>query len=56
MTFEIAGYQLLPVLPELLLLTGAMVLLMIGAYGGQRTTGLVTALAVVLLVATGRRS
>jgi NADH-quinone oxidoreductase subunit N len=53
MTFEIAGYQLLPVLPELLLLTGSMVLLMIGAYGGQRTTGLVTALAVVLLVATG---
>jgi NADH-quinone oxidoreductase subunit N len=53
MTFEIAGYQLLPVLPELLLLTGAMVLLMIGAYGGQRTTGLITALAVVLLVATG---
>jgi NADH-quinone oxidoreductase subunit N len=53
MTFEIAGYQLLPVLPELLLLTGSMVLLMIGAYGGQRTTGLVTALAVMLLVATG---
>ena len=53
MTFEIAGYQLLPVLPELLLLTGGMVLLMIGAYGGQRTTGLVTALAVLLLGATG---
>jgi NADH-quinone oxidoreductase subunit N len=53
MTFEIAGYQLLPVLPELMLLTGGMALLMIGAYGGQRTTGLVTALAVLLLVATG---
>ncbi|PYF05456.1 NADH dehydrogenase subunit N [Rhodopseudomonas faecalis] len=53
MTFEIAGYQLLPVLPELLLLTGGMVLLMIGAYGGQRTTGLVTGLAVLLLGATG---
>ncbi len=53
MTFEIAGYQLLPVLPELLLLTGGMVLLMIGAYGGQRTTGLVTALAVLLFGATG---
>lgn len=53
MTFEIAGYQLLPVLPELLLLTGGMILLMIGAYGGQRTTGLVTALAVLLLGATG---
>ena len=53
MTFEIAGYQLLPVLPELLLLTGGMVLLMIGAYGGQRTTGLVTVLAVLLLGATG---
>ena len=42
MSFQSAGYQLLPVLPELVLAIGAMVLLMIGAYGGQRTTGLVT--------------
>ncbi len=50
MSFESAGYQLLPVLPELVLAVGAMVLLMIGAYRGPQTTGLVTGLAVCLLV------
>src|SRR5450432_3397028 len=53
MSFESAGYQLLPVLPELVLAAGAMVLLMIGAYRGAQTTGLVTWLAVCLLVLTG---
>src|SRR6201747_1684967 len=53
MTFESAGYQLLPVLPELVLAAGAMVLLMIGAYRGAQTTSLVTGLAVCLLVLTG---
>jgi NADH-quinone oxidoreductase subunit N len=53
MTFETAGYQLLPVLPELVLAVGAMVLLMLGAYRGPQTTGLVTALAIGLLVVTG---
>jgi NADH-quinone oxidoreductase subunit N len=53
MSFESAGYQLLPVLPELVLALGAMVLLMIGAYRGAHTTGLVTGLAVCLLVLTG---
>src|ERR1700727_3754215 len=53
MSFESAGYQLLPVLPELVLAVGAMALLMIGAYRGQQTTSLVTGLAVCLLVATG---
>jgi NADH-quinone oxidoreductase subunit N len=53
MSFETAGYQLLPVMPELVLAIGAMVLLMIGAYRGQGTTALVTWLAVLLLVATG---
>src|ERR1700722_3904559 len=48
-----AGYQLLPVLPELVLAIGAMVLLMIGAYRGQQTTSLVTGLAVCLLVVVG---
>jgi NADH-quinone oxidoreductase subunit N len=51
--FETAGYQLLPVLPELVLAVGAMVLLMLGAYRGQGTTALVTGLAVCLLIATG---
>jgi NADH-quinone oxidoreductase subunit N len=53
MSFETAGYQLLPVLPELVLAVGAMVLLMLGAYRGPQTTGLVTALAIALLVVTG---
>ena len=53
MSFEIAGYPLLPVLPELVLAVGGMVLLMIGAYRGVKTTGLVTALAVCLLAVTG---
>src|SRR6202043_1470424 len=53
MSFESAGYQLLPVLPELVLALGAMALLMLGAYRGPQTTGLVTGLAVCLLVVTG---
>ena len=46
MSFETAGYQLLPVLPELVLVVGSMALLMVGAYRGVQTTSLVTALAV----------
>jgi NADH-quinone oxidoreductase subunit N len=53
MSFESAGYPLLPVLPELVLAVGAMVLLMMGAFRGQETTRLVTSLAVCLLVVTG---
>src|ERR1700687_5456012 len=54
MSFESAGYQLLPVLPELVLAAGAMVLLMLGAYrGGPPPTSLVTGLAVCLLVLVG---
>src|SRR3984893_1591392 len=53
MGFERAGYQLLPVLPELVLAAGAMLLLMVGAYRGPQTTSLVTSLAVCLLVLTG---
>jgi NADH-quinone oxidoreductase subunit N len=53
MSFETAGYQLQPVLPELVLALGAMALLMLGAYRGQGTTKLVTGLAVVLLVVVG---
>src|ERR1700709_1770631 len=53
MSFETAGYQLLPVLPELVLAVGSMVLLMLGAYRGAQTTSLVTALAIGLLVITG---
>jgi NADH-quinone oxidoreductase subunit N len=53
MSFESAGYQLLPVLPELVLATGAMVLLMLGAYRGTQATSLVTGLAIGLLALTG---
>jgi NADH-quinone oxidoreductase subunit N len=53
MSFESAGYQLLPVLPELVLAVGAMALLMIGAYQEQRTTGPITALSICLLVVVG---
>jgi NADH-quinone oxidoreductase subunit N len=53
MSFESAGYQLLPVLPELVLAVGAMALLMIGAYRGVEATRLVTALSVCLLILTG---
>ena len=38
MSFSSAGYPLLPVLPELVLAIGAMVLLMVGAYRGQGAT------------------
>ena len=53
MMFEAAGYQLLPVLPEIVLAIGAMVSLMIGAWCGQRVAGFITVLAICLLVATG---
>ncbi len=53
MDLGVAGYSLLPVLPEIVLSLGAMSLLMLGAYSGARTTPVVTALAVLLLVVTG---
>ncbi len=53
MSFESAGYQLLPVLPELVLAVGAMALLMVGAYRGVRVTGLVVVLALILMVIVG---
>ncbi|WP_458760831.1 NADH-quinone oxidoreductase subunit NuoN [Afipia sp. TerB] len=53
MNLNVAGYSLLPVLPEIVLALGAMVLLMVGAYRGARTVGTVTVLAAVLLVVTG---
>src|SRR6187431_3140930 len=52
MSFESAGYQLLPVLPELVLAVGAMALLMLGAYS-KETTRLVTGLSIALLVVVG---
>jgi NADH-quinone oxidoreductase subunit N len=45
--------QLYPALPELLLAGGAIVLLLIGAYDGERATGSVLHYAVALLVLAG---
>lgn len=53
MMFQMAGYDLLPVLPELVLAVGAMALLMVGAWRGTHSTGLITGLAVFLLIVTG---
>ena len=53
MSFAIAGYSLHPVLPELVLAVGTLLLLLIGAFRGERSTTLVGALALVLLVVTG---
>ena len=53
MSFESAGYQLLPVLPELVLAAGAMALLMVGAFQEARTMSLITGLALLLLVIVG---
>ncbi len=44
---------LLPALPEIALALGAMVLLMIGAFRGERATGLVNVLAILILIAAG---
>jgi NADH-quinone oxidoreductase subunit N len=52
MNFDVAGYSLLPILPEIVLAVGAMVLLMVGAYGGSQTVRPVTIFAILLLVAT----
>jgi NADH-quinone oxidoreductase subunit N len=45
--------SLAPFLPELVLAIGALVLLMVGAFGGERSTPLVTTLAVLLIAVAG---
>jgi NADH-quinone oxidoreductase subunit N len=44
---------LLPALPEIVLAVGAMLLLMIGAFRGERSTGLINVLAILILIAAG---
>jgi NADH-quinone oxidoreductase subunit N len=46
-------HGLLPILPELILAVGAMVLLMIGAAAGERSAAAVNGLAVIVLIAAG---
>jgi NADH-quinone oxidoreductase subunit N len=45
--------DLMPVLPEIVLAVGAMALLMLGAYRGERTAGAINWLAILLLIAAG---
>jgi len=44
---------LMPLLPELTLIVGALALLMIGAFSGERSSGGITALSIVLLIGVG---
>ena len=44
---------LLPALPEIILAVGALTLLMIGVFVGDRSTALVTGLSIALLVVVG---
>src|SRR5262249_49312137 len=45
--------ELLPALPEIVLAVGAMVLLMIGAFRGERSAGAMNWLAILLLIGAG---
>jgi NADH-quinone oxidoreductase subunit N len=44
-------FALLPVLPEIALAVGALVLLMLGAFGGDRMTPVINALSIILIAA-----
>src|SRR3990167_8330825 len=46
----IADFTILPALPEVILAVGALTLLMIGVFGGDRATPVVTGLSVALIV------
>jgi NADH-quinone oxidoreductase subunit N len=47
----LTDFVLLPALPEIVLAVGSLVLLMIGAFAGERSTSLITALSVLLIIA-----
>src|SRR3974390_3867856 len=53
MMTQVAGYLLLPALPEIFLAFMAMLLLMVGAYLGVGVTRLILGLAIFALVCTG---
>src|SRR3954471_7211020 len=48
-----SDFAFVPIIPELILAIGALALVLIGVFGGERSTGLVTILSVVLLAAAG---
>jgi NADH-quinone oxidoreductase subunit N len=53
MMTQVAGYLLLPALPEIFLGCAAMMLLMIGAYLGVKVTRLILGLSIFMLICTG---
>src|SRR5258707_6981913 len=53
MMTQVAGYLLLPALPEIFLSCAAMALLMIGAYLGVKVTRLILGLSIFMLICTG---
>ena len=53
MTETVELPMLLPALPEIVLALGAMLLLMVGAFRGERTTKMIDAAAIALLVLAG---
>src|SRR3984893_10378571 len=53
MTETVELPALLPALPEIVLVIGAMVLLMVGAFRGERATPFINVAAILLLVVTG---
>ncbi|KZL21863.1 NADH-quinone oxidoreductase subunit N [Pseudovibrio axinellae] len=54
MTAELLAMpDLMPALPEILLVLGALALLMVGAFGGEKSTPLVTGICVALLTVAG---
>src|SRR5262249_56578443 len=46
-------HDLLPALPEIVLAVGAMLLLMLGAFRGERSAAAINWLAIMLLIAAG---
>ena len=55
MTETLDLHDLLPVIPEIVLIVGGMALLMVGAFRGERTAGTIDWLAILLLYpAAGR--
>jgi NADH-quinone oxidoreductase subunit N len=53
MTDTFVVSDIYPVLPELVLVVGAMTLLMVGAFRGERAAGAINWLSILLLVAAG---
>src|SRR5262249_21703901 len=53
MTDPFQPIALVPILPEIVLSAGAMLLLMVGVFGRERSSTVIDVLAILLLVAAG---